>query len=145
MKPLRHALFAGSLGLLSLVGCSHSARAPETTPSPGLQTPSPAAATPAPAQTTGTTNEPISAPVNDPTITTSPTNSGLGGTQNPITQPAPVGGPAPTDSDRTPPPPIDMTDDPDLTSTPGAQPLTPRDAGTPVPKPSPDEGTKPEK
>ena len=128
MKPLRHALFAGLLGLL--VGCSHaSARAPETTPSPGLQTPSPAAATPAPAQTTGTTNEPISAPVNDPTITTSPTNSGLGG--NPITQPPPVGGPARTDSI---PPPIDMTDDSDLTSTPGAQPLSgTRDAGTPKP------------
>ena len=135
MKTLRHALFAGSLGLLSFVGCSHnSARAPETTPSPGLQTSSPVTATPAPAQTTGTVSEPISAPVNDPSITNTPTNSGLGGTQDPIRQPTPIGGPAHTEdskaTDRNPPP-IDMTDDPDLTSTPAGG--TAADAG---PKPT---------
>jgi len=149
MKLLRHALFAGSLGLLSFVGCSHnSSRAPETTPSPGLQTPTPAAATPAPAQTTGTVSEPISAPVNDPTITNTPTNSGLGGTQDPIRQPAPVGGPARTDdstaTDQNPPP-MDLTTDPDLTSTPAGEPMNgARDAGTPPAKPMRDAGTAPD-
>jgi hypothetical protein len=154
MKTLRHALFAGSLGLLSFAGCSHnSARTPDTTPSPGLQTPSPAAATPAPAQTTGTTTEPISAPANDPTIRNTPTNSDLGSPQSPINQPAPVGGPA-----RTPTTPSGTTDDSaatpdqnattgtmddsDLTGSPGAEPLSgARDAGTPPSKPTRDGGT----
>jgi hypothetical protein len=147
MKTLRHALFAGSLGLLSFVGCSHpSTRTAETTPSPGLQTP--ANATTAPAQTTGTIHEPIAAPVNDPTITTTPTNSGLGETPNPLTQPQPVGGPARTDDakttdqnatpENTTSPTDDSHQDSDLNRTPAGDPMNGgRDAGTAPPKNQP--------
>jgi hypothetical protein len=96
MKTLRTTLVAGAVSLLSFVGCSHNNTTSDrgTTPAPALETSSQSAApatTPATVQT-GTTT-PISAPVNDPSIQSEPTGSGVG-------QPTPSGGLPPTTAPR---------------------------------------------
>lgn len=108
MKTLRTTLFAGAVGLLSFVACSHNSSSDRgTTPAPALESssqsgaPAITPANPAPAaDDTGNTTSPINAPVNDPSLQTSPTGQRMGDPSNPISPATPSGGLPPTTTPR---------------------------------------------